>query len=265
MTAKRKDSSSDRGIYRSLVKSSDLTGFHIRDGESDLYISTDYPARSRARKALRAGREQIENYLSLYPDFGRSLLPRTAERGSPSLIEKMAAAAFKCGVGPMAAVAGSLADWVGESLAVSSSNVIVENGGDIYLTSDRGRLISLYAGEENPFTGKMGIKIKKTDSSLGIAASSRTIGPSLNWGRSDLTVVLAETCALADAAATALSNWIYRREKTVWEDAINRINKIPGIKGGLIIMGDQLQAWGRIELVKVSGSLSNQGGKSNGP
>lgn len=253
----------DRGIYRFRINSPDLTAVTIREGESNLYILSDRPDRATARKVLQAGRAGISSYLTRHPSSGRSLLPLLEEEEAPVLVQKMARAARSCGVGPMAAVAGVLADAVGEALSAAAETVIVENGGDIYLVSGRSRIISLYAGEGNKFTGRLGIKIAGSSSSRGIAASSRRIGPSLNWGRSDLTVVLAETCALADAAATALSNRIHCREKPVWEEAIAWIREINGVTGGLIIMGDQLQAWGEIELVSLSGSRPDQEGTSS--
>ena len=256
-------SAADRGIYRLSVNSPDLTAVHVSAGESDLYISALHPDRRAARVILRAGRSQISSYLSLYPAFGRSLLPRLAEEGAPVLVENMARAARRCGLGPMAAVAGVLADAVGEALRPSSASVIVENGGDIYLASDRDRIVALYAGEGNKFTGRLAVKIRTAGTPLGIAASSRKIGPSLNWGSTDLTVVLADTCVLADAAATALSNRIYRREIPLWERAIEWIKRVEGVRGGLIIMGDRMQAWGEMELAAVSIPRSDRAGKDS--
>ena len=117
-------------------------------------------------------------------------------------------AADKVDVGPMAAVAGAIAEHVGKELLPFSREVIVENGGDIFLRIIKARSIGVYAGETSPFSGKIGLEISPEQTPLGICASSGTVGHSLSFGGSDACIVLSHSTALADAAATAIANLI---------------------------------------------------------
>ncbi len=123
----------------------------------------------------------------------------------------MAAAAQTAGVGPMAAVAGAIAECVGRELLEFSPEVIVENGGDIFLKVSHRRTVGIFAGD-SPLTGRIGIQIEARDTPLGVCTSSGTVGHSLSFGRADAVVVLAPAAALADAAATAIGNRVSRKE-----------------------------------------------------
>lgn len=65
------------------------------------------------------------------PDFKLTLSPHPVLPGAPVIAEAMAASANLAGVGPMAAVAGAFAEFVGRDLMKVCAEVIVENGGDI--------------------------------------------------------------------------------------------------------------------------------------
>jgi len=123
--------------YRSLITADDLISIRIKIRESDLLIRSDRECAAPARKALLGYRKEIEDYLASHPGFEKSLLPVSASPDASPIIAAMARAAHLCGVGPMATVAGGLAYFVGRELKSISSEVIVENGGDIYLDSRR--------------------------------------------------------------------------------------------------------------------------------
>ena len=163
----------------------------------------------------------------------------------------MAAAARLAGVGPMAAVAGAIAGSIGRRLSSSNKEVIVENGGDLYIDTDKPRNVGIYPGRQSPFYGKLSLRIKPDDSPLGLAASSGTLGHSLSFGAADAAVVLARTSVLADAAATALANRVYSQEEEVLAAAGKQIAAIPGVIGHLIIAGGRLEAGGKIDLVRL--------------
>ena len=123
----------------------------------------------------------------------------------------MSESAEKVGVGPMASVAGAIAEFVGNELSAYSAEVIVENGGDIYLKSLEKRIIGVYAGE-SPLTGKLGLEIDGEDTPLGVCTSSGTVGHSLSFGKADAVIVLSKSATLADAAATAIGNLVAQPE-----------------------------------------------------
>lgn len=237
--------------YRSLISATDLRSTRIRIKESDLLIRMERECSIPARKALLRYREAIENYLALHPGFQESLVPLSAEASSHPIIVAMTRAAFLCGVGPMAAVAGALAYFVGIELQAISSEVIVENGGDIYLNCNRERIISVYAGKESPRLPGLGIKISPDDAPIGVASSSGKLGRSLSWGISDVAVVLASDPIVADGAATALANRVYAADPSVIESAGSFILNIPGIIGYLIICGKLVSTGGNIKIVAI--------------
>ncbi len=124
------------------------------------------------------------------------------------IVKTMAEAAEKAGVGPMAAVAGAIAEYVGRELLPFSREVIVENGGDIFLKTQKTRSIGIYAGESSPFTGKLALRIEPKDTPLGICTSAGTVGHSLSFGKCDAAILVSPSASLADAAATAVGNLI---------------------------------------------------------
>jgi ApbE superfamily uncharacterized protein (UPF0280 family) len=232
--------------YRRWIET-DLRTFEVRIAESDLLISAERPLRELAERALRLARADLQGHLARDPDFERALVPREPLEGAPLIVRQMAEAARACGVGPMAAVAGAVAQAVGEALLAHSEQVIVENGGDIFLYTARPRTAAIYAGS-SPLSGKLALKLTRLNQPLGVCTSSGTVGPSLSFGKADAAIVLAESAALADAAATALGN----RVKTAAdiEPALELVSHIPGIYGLAAVIGEHLGAWGEMELVR---------------
>ena len=234
--------------YRSLITATDLISTRIRIKESDLLIRSERECAGPARKALARYRKEIEEYLAIHQGFEESLLPVAAARSAPPIINAMTRSAILCGVGPMAGVAGALADFVGRELRLISPEVIVENGGDIFLDSRRERVIAVYCGKTDGAGGGIGIKIKPGERPIGIAASSGRLGRSLSWGISDAAVVIASDPILADGAATALANRVYSADPSVLEAAGDYILNIPGIIGYLIICDKLISTGGDIKL-----------------
>ncbi len=240
---------SEERTYRRWVGSGDLHTFEVRIGESDLLISAERPLRESAERTLCLARVWLQRYLAQDPEFEKALRPREAIGLAPPIVQTMLDAAKACGVGPMAAVAGAIADAVGEALLDESREVIVENGGDIFLYTMRPRVAAVYAGT-SPLSGTLGLRISQLDIPLGLCTSSGTVGPSLSFGKADAAIVLAESAALADAAATALGN----RVKTAAdiEPALKVISEIPGIYGLAAVIGENLGAWGEMEFVRLN-------------
>ena len=170
------------------------------------------------------------------------------EPDAHELIQAMAVAGKTAGVGPMAAVAGALAEFIGWDLIRKSKELIVENGGDIFLASGQERTVSIFAGH-SPFSHRIGIRIKPDRTPLGICTSSGTVGHSLSFGKCDAVTVLSSSTALADAAATAAGNRVQTPGEI--QKGLDCLASIPGVQGGLIIVGDSMGAWGDLELVKL--------------
>ena len=157
----------------------------------------------------------------------------------------MLQAGLATGVGPMAAVAGAIAERVGRDLAAVSAQVVVENGGDLYLQALQTLRVGVFSGD-SPFSDRIFLQISPSDMPLGIGTSSGTVGPSLSFGRADAACVLADTGALADAAATAVANRV-RAPRDI-EHALEAGLAIPGVRGVLIVAGGRLGVRGRVVL-----------------
>jgi hypothetical protein len=148
----------------------------------------------------------------------------------------------------MAAVAGAIAEAVGEDLLVCTPEVIVENGGDIFMKISQTRLIGVYAGEST-FTGKIALEISPEGTPLGVCTSSGTVGHSLSFGTADAVIALSRSAALADAAATAIGNKVKAADDI--DMAIEQAQAIEGLVGAVIIKDDKIGMWGNVKLVSL--------------
>ncbi|MDP2931727.1 MAG: UPF0280 family protein, partial [Chloroflexota bacterium] len=189
--------------YRHWVKGKDLVAFKVMVEETDLYVRASTNLKRKTHKLVLKYRDALKRYIERYPLFLTTLEPYPVGDDAPAIVRAMAESTARVGVGPMAAVAGAIADFVGTELLESSPEVIIENGGDIYLKSLKKRLVGIYAGK-SPLTGKIGLEIEGTETPLGISTSSGTVGHSLSFGKADAVVVVAESATLSDAAATAI-------------------------------------------------------------
>ncbi len=241
--------------YRSSVTASDLVSFRVRIRESDLLIRGDRDLEVPAREALSRYRREIEDYLFVHPGWGRSLLPVPTGAGAPPIVAAMTRAAAACGVGPMAAVAGALAWFVGKELSALASEVIVENGGDIYLDCRRERTILVRAGDGSPFAGRIGLRIPPGSTPIGIATSSGTGGRSLSWGKTSAAVVVAEDSIIADGAATALGNRVRSSGREIVESAVESVAAMPSVIGCLVVCGNLFAVRGEIKLIDLGEDL----------
>src|SRR3972149_6675538 len=193
--------------YRRLVIGGDLFSFEVTVKETDLYVRAVRNLKTKTERLVRKYRSQVEGYIDRHPEFSRSLTPLRAAGDSPAIVKAMLEAGSRAGVGPMAAVAGAIAEFVGTELLRYSPEVIVENGGDIYLKSTKTRVVGIFAGD-SPLSGKIGLEIVPEDTPIGICTSSGTVGHSLSLGKADAVVVLSPSATLADAAATATGNLV---------------------------------------------------------
>lgn len=252
MSSSQEQSYVDRK-YRALHRARDLHYFQIKLKETDLAIGVDQASYTDSllalcEKEVRLLRGDLETYISLHPEFRSSFVPLPLLPGAPALAAIMARAAYQTGVGPMAAVAGALAQALGQRIRSQVEQVIVENGGDIYIDSSVERLVAIFAGSSR-FSHKIALKVQAEESPLGICTSSGTVGPSVSLGKADAVVIKASDAALADAAATGAANLIQTEQDLML--AVKYVQKVPGISGILAIKGEGLAAWGNIELVPI--------------
>jgi ApbE superfamily uncharacterized protein (UPF0280 family) len=188
--------------YRRLFGGT-LKYFRISVEQSDLAIGACLRLDRQAKDALKVARARIEAEIALVPDFLTSFIPLTPRPGAPEPVSWMYDAAVTAGVGPMAAVAGAVAQYVGRVLVKLSPEVIVENGGDIYMVTQSERLVALFAGD-SPLSMKVALKVPPGE--WGVCKSAGKVGPSVSYGQADAAMILSKDAALADAAASTLGN-----------------------------------------------------------
>ncbi len=235
--------------YRHWIKNRDLVSFNVAVKQTDLYIQAQHNLKDKALKSVLKHRSALEKYIKHHPLFLTTLEPYEVEKDAPAIVKDMAEASRVAGVGPMAAVAGAIAETIGRDLLPFSSEVIVENGGDIFLKILKKRLVGIYAGQ-SPFTGKIALEIKPQETPLGICTSSATVGHSLSLGSADAVVALSPSTSLADAIATAIGNMVKDADDV--PKAIERAQSIDLLHGIIIIIGNKVGIQGKVKIVSTS-------------
>jgi len=235
-------------IYREMIGDRDLVSFRVTIKETDLYIKARSRLWNTAFKATSKYRTLLERYIAKNPIFGTSLKPLSVEKTAPQIVQDMIKAGATVGTGPMAAVAGAIAEYVGRELLPFSEDVIVENRGDIFLTSTKKRFIGIYAGDSS-LSNRIALEIDPGDTPLGICTSSGTFGYSLSLGKCDAVTVLSHSTCLADATATAIGNIVKVKDDIT--GAIELTQQIPGITAVVIIFNDEVALWGQAKIVRV--------------
>ncbi len=235
-------------FYRTRVKSKNSVSFELTYKDTDLFISCNRNLTSQAKVATIKYRTQIENYIKRHSEFQHSLLPIVAKNSAPLIIKKMIQSSRKAKVGPMASVAGAIAEFVGKELLKFSKEVIVENGGDIFLKIDTPKKIGIFTGA-SLFAEKLGIIINPDFSPCGVCTSSGTIGHSLSFGKANSVTVISKSCILADAIATACGN-VIKDDKNI-RKGLEFAKTIKGIYGIIIIIDKYIGSWGNLRLIKL--------------
>jgi ApbE superfamily uncharacterized protein (UPF0280 family) len=232
--------------YRNWIKDGDLVSFTAMVQETDLHIRAHSDLKDIALKAIKKIRKPLEKYIASHPLFLHSLEPYPVEDSAPLIVKEMANATRAVGIGPMAAVAGAIAEAVGKDLLAYSPEIIVENGGDIFMKILKQRLVGIYAGK-SPFTGKIALQIEPEDTPLGVCTSSGTVGHSLSLGSSDAVITICPSAALADATATAIGNRIKSAEDI--DKEIDQAGSRYKLTGLVIIKDNRIGIWGKVKLI----------------
>ncbi|MDY6909683.1 MAG: UPF0280 family protein [Thermodesulfobacteriota bacterium] len=220
--------------------------FDVRFQQTDLWIRASRDCRDEAMEEVLSLRHGLDRYVAEHPAFLNSLVPLPEDPLAPRLARRMLRAARKAGVGPMAAVAGAIAQAVGERLKAAGACSIVENGGDCFIHLNTPVRVGVYAGPHSPFKDRLVLSLEREILPAAVCTSSRTIGHSLSLGQADAVTVLSRDGTLADACATAAGNMVRTREDVA--RAAEWTQSLDGLLGALIIAGDRMAAWGAFEI-----------------
>lgn len=236
-------------FYRELSKSSGLKKFEVMVEETDLLVFAERNLKREIEEEVLRQRQIIKDYISHHPEFYTSFTPVPCE-SEEEIIKLMCESAFMTDTGPMASVAGAIAEVVGKKMLSLTSQILIENGGDIFVKMNRRFTVGIYAGS-SPLSFNIGIVFPGSENTFGIATSSGTVGHSFSYGKADAVTVVTKSAALADGAATYLGNLI--TGESIEKDRIEtELKKFPFIEGLLIIKGKEIFVWGDIELTVLS-------------
>lgn len=220
--------------------------FQVVVEETDLHIIAREDLAPEMIAHVTHLRGEIKAWTRLHPEFRTSLTPLPAPADAPEIVRRMLHGSTLAGVGPFAAVAGVIAQMTAERFVCRSPDLIIENGGDIYVYSTVDRVVGMLPDPQNGTL--IGIKVAAADCPVSLCASSAHIGHSLSFGQGDLAVVRAADASLADSAATAFCNYLHSAAdiKKVLTMAENLAPS--GIEGVFVQCQGRIGLWGRMEL-----------------
>lgn len=243
---------SPRRAYRETIRPhAGETTFQVVLEQTDLFVTARRDLAAPMLDYVRTLRGDLKSCMLLAPGFAESLTPvPIPPEGAPEIARAMARAAAAVNVGPMAAVAGAFAQFVADRFAAESPDIIVENGGDIFMHSTRERVAALLGDPESG--ARLGLRLAPGDFPVSLCASSATIGPSLSLGKGELVVVRSKSGPFADAAATALANLI--DDARDLDLVVRRAREFAplGLEGVFAQAGGKLAVWGKMELVALT-------------
>ncbi len=241
-------------LYRNDMKKLGFKSFIISYFETDIWISVksdEYKKEMEefAYERVKALRGILENFITTDTIFASTLVPYKVKDNAPEIAKTMAEVAEKAAVGPMATVAGTFSHLIGEEIKskFNINEIILENGGDIYASSDTNIVISIFAGD-SPFSSKLKLQVDKSYLPVGICTSSGTVGHSLSFGKADAVTVICKNTALADAYATSLCNKVKKEDDIL--TVINSTEAIDEIIGVVIVYKDKIGIRGDISIIK---------------
>ena len=242
--------------YRNRIHSPRLKSFRVVVQETDLFVSASRDFTDITREMILRYRGYIEKFIHRHPDFLDSLTPLKYNEPAPKIVADMLDAALKTGVGPMAAVAGAIAENVGRELLDFTEEVIVENGGDVFIKSNHPVTIAIFANR-SPLSMRIGLRIEPPNGPTAICTSSGTVGHSMSFGKADAVCVVSPSCSLADAAATAIGNRV--QQKSDIGPALELGKKIRRVNGIVIIKDDKIGMWGDLNFVPLPATDGKKG------
>ncbi len=246
-------------VYRKNITTEEnslLVSYEVIYKETSLFIKSPKNFSSQILRNLISIRKPLEKYIKTHPEFLTSLKPIDVTKNAPKIVSYMAEVAKTVStVGPMASVAGTIAEFLGNKILEIIKKeklknfLIIENGGDIFAYIDEPITVSIYAGVKSFFSNKLGIKISILNQPLGICTSSATVGHSLSFGSADAVVIVSNSASFSDALATATCNLV-KTEKDV-EEATEFAKKFNQTLFVCIIKNKTVAFWSRSDSIEL--------------
>ncbi len=231
-----------KNLFKQVFQHKETNCTIISDKESAIYS---------AISSIEYHRKNLEKYVQVHPEYLYSLRPVPVDKG-PLAVRLMADASRKANVGPMAAVAGVLADLAVKDMILNGSEVaVVENGGEVSAVSGKPINIAFSAGN-SPLSGEIGFRL--TEFPIGVATSSGLYSHALSFGEAEAVTVFAVNAGVADAVATAVGNLIKGDNcRGAIELGIRKALGVEGVKGVFILYKETFGKAGQIpQIIKVT-------------
>lgn len=239
-------------VYRHDMGTARFNSFILSYKESDIWCGLSKNCdldkiKKFALQELQNLRNKLDKYIETHPKFLKSKRPIDFDHSSPAIIKKMISASNYAAIGPMAAVAGAFAQYLGEHIKkeFDPKELILENGGDNYMIIEKPLVTSIFAGEST-LSEKIGLKILPEYSPLGVCTSAGTFGSSYSSGKADAVTIAAKNTMLADAFATSLANRIKTKEDI--DKVIQSIKDRKEMLSCVIIKADKMAVKGELEI-----------------
>lgn len=239
----------EKRFYRSIIQGADYEKFEVNVEETNLLVIAKRNLEKQIQEEVIRQREILKNFIKENPEFLFSFSPIIVE-SKHEIIKLMSKSSVYTKTGPMASVAGAIAEIIGRKFLNLSEELIIENGGDIFLKANRDIIVGIYAGN-SPYSMKIGIKLKKRETPYGVATSSGTVGHSISFGDADAVTIVSFSSAFSDGSATYFGNLI--KGKIDKELILKELRNFPFIEGVVIIRKKEIFLWGNIEIVSLIG------------
>ncbi len=230
-------------IYRSGC-TPDLKKKIVIEDESDLLVFYTHTV-DGIENALKNIRSILKNHIIANPEFLTSLKPIKINSSDDEIIRRMKEASSLLNVGPMASVAGAVSNELGSIYADRNPDLIIENGGDLYVKTSCKRHILIHAGNHT-LSDKIALEIGPEMGPVGICTSSGKLGHSLSFGNADAVVAVSPDPLVADATATAIGNLVSSAEDI--QKGIDAAKNIGNLTGILILCDDSVGIWGDLKI-----------------
>jgi len=244
-------------LYRNDMNRDRFRFFRIVHHESDLLIGVPHHLHlkgieksvelelHRLRTMLLEYSEKDPLFLTSHTPLDLTVEHSKSREDIAEEIRTMIECGERTGTGPMASVAGLFAQEVGRMLieTYGMMEVVVENGGDLYLRNETELLSVIHAGSSS-LSDKMAFVIPEGE--WGVCTSSGTLGHSFSRGKADAVTIISASAPIADAWATALANRVQGAGDMA--EMLESLSGIPEIKGCAVIVDDQVGVRGEIEL-----------------
>lgn len=239
--------------YRDGLKLHRWHHFTVRCKETDLWIAVDTPSFKEEMEGfcqtfVQKLRKEMDDWIVGQEGYASAFTPVETPTDAPKIFRKMSEVAHTTGIGPMSAVAGAVAECIGVALKerFRVAEVIIENGGDIYVDLQNDINIGVFAGK-SPLTGKVGVRIPARETPLGICTSSGTVGPSLSFGKADAMMIICKDVLLADSYATAFANLV-QTENDI-DEVIEKVSSVDTILSAIIIKNEKIGISGVFDFI----------------